>query len=482
MTLLLGARLAFGQCAGDFDRDGYEDLAIGVPGETVSGQVRAGAVNVLYGSSSSLTASRSRYLHQDTTGIPGVAESGDGFGSSLACGDFNGDGFDDLAIGVPYEAIGDVGSGGAINVLFGSSGGLVVGGSQLLYLESIGFTTRSGDRFGTAIAAGDFDGDGYDDLAVGTPGRDTSAGDDAGLVFELFGSPGGLGAFPSQGGLGGLAANERLGSSLATGDFNGDGVADLAVGVPYAAVSGLTEAGMVRALRGHPGLGLVWSAGQFWHQDIARVEGIAASRDRFGYSLAAGDFDGDGFDDLAIGAPWEDVDGASNAGGLNVIMGSPDGLTEAFGQFLTQDATGGANETNDFFGFSLTASDANRDGRDELFVGVPGEDGRRGSVHVFQWSETALVRLQIAAARVQGGVQAGDLFGWALTTGDFDGNDRCELVVGNPRDDVAGMADAGSITVLAPRSVRYFTQETARIGGVAGRDDHFGQSLGQRGP
>ena len=102
---ILPARAARAQ---DFNGDGFADLAIGVPGESVGSVTGAGAVNVIYGSSIGLTATGNQFWTQDKLGIGNSAEPFDRFGDSLAWGDFNGDGFSDLAIGVPYEDVGSV--------------------------------------------------------------------------------------------------------------------------------------------------------------------------------------------------------------------------------------------------------------------------------------------------------------------------------------------------------------------------------------
>ena len=124
--------------AGDFNNDGIDDLAIGVPAEGFSGLDDAGVVQVFYGSSGGVGIAGNQLWDQSAPGILGSAESGDFFGISLATGDFDNDGFEDLAIGVAGEAIGTLPQAGAVNVLYGSPSGLAAAGNQLWHQDSAG--------------------------------------------------------------------------------------------------------------------------------------------------------------------------------------------------------------------------------------------------------------------------------------------------------------------------------------------------------
>jgi hypothetical protein len=141
----------------DFNNDGFADMAVGVPGEDIGSIPDGGAVNVLYGSASKLTGTASQIFTQDTSGVGSSAEAGDFFGDALASGDFNNDGFADLAVGVPGEDVGLIRDAGAVNVLYGSASGLTGTGSQIFTQDSPGvpFSAEPGDFFGSALAAGD---------------------------------------------------------------------------------------------------------------------------------------------------------------------------------------------------------------------------------------------------------------------------------------------------------------------------------------
>ena len=366
--------------AGDFDNDGYADLAVGVPFEDIKGIADAGAVNIFAGSDNGLSAKHNQVWFQDQPGVEGTSEQGDRFGSSLAAGDFNGDSYADLAVGVPGEAIGKI-AGGAINVFGGSKKGLTADHNQIWFQNQPGIegTTENGDNFGDTLAAGDFNGDGYDDLAIAAP-TESIGSIPAGAVNVLSGSTAGLTAddnlifFQDQTGVEGTSENgDNFGESLTAGDFNGDGFDDLAIGVDLETIKDIQGAGAVNILNGSAD-GLTAEKSQIWFQDQPGVEGTSETFDQFGNSLAAGDFNGDGYDDLAVGVTYETVNEARD-GAVNVFNGSADGLTSDHNQIWFQDQPGieGTSEMNDQFGSSLSVGDFNNDGFDDLAIGIPGE-------------------------------------------------------------------------------------------------------------
>jgi hypothetical protein len=372
----------------DFNGDGADDLAIGVPFENVGSVVAAGAVNVLYGSAvGGLSGIDSDLFTQDTAGVGSAAEEGDVFGFALATGDFNGDTFADLAVGVPGESVGSVVAGGAVNVLYGSADGLSGIGSDLF--TQVGSAAETDDTFGFALAAGDFNTDTFADLAAGAPFENAGSIVDAGAVSVLPGSATGLtttgGRLFTQDspGVGSAAeSGDLFGFSLAAGDFNTDTFADLAIGAPFEDTGpSLVDAGAVNVLYGSA-TGLTGSGSQLFTQNSPNVGSSAEVGDNFGYSLAAGDYNGNGFADLAIGAPFEDTGpGLVDAGAVNVLRGSASKLV-ATSQIFTQDSSGvgSAAEVGDTFGFALTAADFNNDTFADLAVGVPFEDAGPGLV------------------------------------------------------------------------------------------------------
>lgn len=422
---------------GDFDNDGYTDLAVGVPTEDDGLTNAPGAVHILYGTAAGLAATDNAFLGQSSLGILDDSEADDQFGYALAVGDFDGDGYDDLAVGVPYEDIGNplIDGAGAVNILYGSATGL--GGDNSFWhqdVTDVAGAAEDGDHFGFALTAADFDGDGYSDLAVGVSGEDIGIVVDAGGVNVLFGSALGLIASRNQfwsqdvaGVSDSAEASDGFGRALTAGDFDGDGYADLAVGVPYEDFGAIDNAGVVHVLSGSPSGPTAAIGDQLWHQDVGNIMDLAENNDYFGYVLTSGDFDGNGYADLGVGVPYEDTGGNINSGAVNVLYGSGSGLTDVGDQEWWQDALGisDSSEANDYFGRALAAGDFDGDGFDELAVGVPYEDigsvVNAGMVHVLPGSAAGLVgpggmdqMWHQDVGTVLGGPETDDLFGYAL--------------------------------------------------------------------
>ena len=267
--------------AGDFNGDGSDDLAVGVPIERVAGVSNAGAVNVLYGGAGGLSATGNQVWDQNSPGVLDVAQTPDHFGLALAAGDLNGDGRDDLAVGAPEEAVGSAGYAGAVNVLYGGASGLSGTGSQFWHQDSPGVfdLVEPLDAFGTALAAGDLNGNGRDELVVGVPYENVGTIADAGAANVLYGAAGGLAAAGNQiwhqdrpGVLDVAEPSDHFGLSLAAGDANGDAREDLAAGVPDEGFGAVESAGAANVVYGDDG-GLSATGNQFWHQNSAGRSG-----------------------------------------------------------------------------------------------------------------------------------------------------------------------------------------------------------------
>lgn len=312
------------------------------------------------------------------------------FGSALAAGDVDGDGYADLAVGVPGESFGPCCPAPATGAHGDRSARRrghppaprwaerdICGGQRVLEPGLAGVQDQAeshagstggaccGDGFGSALAIGDFNDDGRGDLAIGVP-REHVPGAPCwedpcwhGAVNVLYGTGSGLTAaeddyWPAQDFLPGARwAYADLGSALSAGDVNGDGVDDLAVGAPGHDVSqSASGAGAVEVLPGVPGSGLTRARRQLWTQSSAGVGGASQRGDRFGSHVHIAQFSGSAIRDLVVSVPGEDVGDSQGAGRVVVLRGATGGLTATGHQSFDQDTSGvkGAAEARDHFG------------------------------------------------------------------------------------------------------------------------------------
>ena len=433
---------------GNFDGDLYQDLAIAIPEDTggpfLDRRAKAGTVAVVYGGPAGLSMANAWYISQPWNGSdPTVQEAGDHFGCALAVGDFDSDGVDDLAIGVCNETIGGTVEAGVVNVFYGVLLG-TMGDPDLTLTEP---SPAAGRHLGLALAAGDINGDGADELVMAQA---------AGWFYFLYGSSGGLATSGSLWNLGSY-------TGVALGDFNGDGFADFVVGGPtpgWTAGDGFVWHGSAA--------GLVEPPASWLRQDQMvndALDGGNEAGDRFGESFLAADLDNDGDDDLVIGAPGEDVgpEGSEfvDGGALYVVRGTAGGLDIGGAAYWTELSL--VSQTvvadGDGFGTAFAAGDADDDGYLELAIGSPFKSasgqGQAGLVLLMPGSSSGPTDFGIArvwqqdSPAVPDASEPFDRFGRVLAFGDFDGDSRADLAIAAPdEDDGVGHANLGAVTVL----------------------------------
>ena len=365
--------------AGDVNGDSTPDLIVGRGGEDKFGPP-SGSVRVFSGSDGSV-------LHTFNGDTPNEL-----FGSSVSgAGDVNGDGRDDLIVGSPDDGDGSTGSGSA-RVLSG------IDGSVLYKFDG----DNRFDALGHSVSGtGDVNGDGTPDLIVGAVFDDNN-GNSSGSARVLSGNDGSvLYSFD------GVSDGDNFGFSVSgAGDVNGDGTPDLIVGARFDDNNGF-RSGSARVLSGSDGTVLFTFNGD-------------SANELFGSSVSgAGDVNGDGRDDLIVGAFGDDNNG-NLSGSARVLSGSDGSVLYSFN----------GDSTADFFGFSVSgAGDVNGDGKADLIVGALHEDNNgssSGSAFVLSGSDGSVLY-------TFDGDSVGDEFGASVSgAGDINGDGINDFIIGAP--------------------------------------------------
>jgi hypothetical protein len=433
--------------AGDVNGDGQLDIIAGAPRADGPADSRPGCgeVYVIFG-----PAARERALdlaqgEQDVT-ILG-SDGDDNMGFSIATGDVNVDGIDDILLGAPGAdgPANDRPQAGEAYVVFGSPSleptiDIALGQQDLTL-----FGTEEEDRLGISLAIGDASGDGNKDILVGAflgDGPD-NARYQGGEAYLVFGGP-------SLGGTRDMAQGEydlaimsadeddQLGYDVATGDLNNDGIGDLILGAFRAdgPDNARNDAGEVYVVFGSRDLGGVLDLAST-PPDVT-VSG-ADAEDDLGEAVASGDVNGDGVEDLLIGASM--ADGTDNArdraGEAYVIFGSPSLQGSLDIDRGEQDVTILGADPGDRLGVALASGDVDGDGIDDVVLGAEGADGQKndrdkaGEAYVVLGSAALEATLDIAlggqAATIVG-EQAEDEFGMRVAVADWDSDDRADVL------------------------------------------------------
>ena len=444
---------------GDVDGDGLMDLLIGADTATAANEATqnfAGRVYLVYGTDAAALGQR-RYI-SDVASITISGVDPVGFlGTSVASGDLDGDGYDDMVLGSVASEGDSQTRDGTVYVFYG--------GPRKPYQQSFDVSAAAvtlvgelGSVAGFRLTVDDVDGDGRDDIIVAAPGANSLDGSrpEAGKLYVVFGGTRASLAARHQlvtdadVSILGRRAADHLGWGLGTGDINGDGRAEILAGA-------IDADGPTDAVEAVGEVYVVWGAAKGELQgthDLATFGGVSVLSgidltDLAGFSIDAGDIDRDGRDDIVIGAPTSQ--GHENATGnlvgeAYVVFGR---ARNAFAPNTSLSTAAGLTlfgaQTDDHLGLAVAVGDINGDDFADIVVGASAADGYQeskpdsGEVFVLLGRSRALlpstIDLSEPGAIVDYHLYGAEAFagaGTALSTGDVDGDGRADLLVASP--------------------------------------------------
>ena len=469
--------------AGDVNGDGIDDFFIAAPNADPGLNGDAGESYVVFGTDQGFSAEFDLSSLNGTNGfvINGI-DAGDQSGDFIAsAGDINGDGFDDIVIGAFGADPGGIDRAGETYVIFGTDQGF----SASMDLSSLNGTNgfvingiAAHDFSGFSVAsAGDVNGDGIDDLLIGAYSANPNMNTEAGETYVVFGTDLGFSAsfdLSSLDGTNGFVLNgsfsfELSGRSVSSaGDINGDGIDDILIGAYFSDPGGLNNAGRTYVVFGSDqGFSASFNLSSLNGTNGFTITGAAAD-ERSGFSVSsAGDVNGDGIDDIIIGAHAADPGGNSEAGTSYVVFGTDQGFASTL-DLGTLNGTNGfaihGIDADDRSGYLVSsAGDVNGDGIDDILIGAYLADPAGGSAAgesyvVFGTDQGFSASINLSSLNgtngfVINGIGAGDQSGFlASAAGDVNGDGIDDILIGAPFGDSSGTGDAGDSYIIFGRA------------------------------
>ncbi|MEP0366406.1 MAG: putative Ig domain-containing protein [Cyclobacteriaceae bacterium] len=466
---------------GDINGDGLDDVLIGAKLADPNGNNYAGEVYIVFGKSEGNTSSLDLSSLDGTNGflIEGL-DAGDRIGARKSgAGDINGDGINDLLIGsYSADANGNAGAGETY-VIFGKSTAFSASFDLSTLDGATGFIidgVAAGDRSGSAVSSADINDDGADDILIGANEVGTN-GESAGAVYVVFGKTTSflanmdLSSLDGTNGfvIDGIDTYDYLGKSISNaGDINGDGIDDIIIGSAgaYELEGDYYGAGEVFVVFGKTSsFGVNFDLSTLDGTDGFVINGIDDGDYAASSISGAGDVNGDGVDDLLVGAFGADIDGKSLVGETFVVFGKPNG--SSFSSSLDLSALDGTNgfkikgiDAGDWSGRSVSsAGDMNNDGVDDILIGASraGDDDNSGAGETYVvYGKTTAFAASIELSDLDGtngftikGISSNDHLGWSVSSaGDMNGDELADIVIGADNARVNGNSQAGKTFVL----------------------------------